>query len=171
VAISAYYPTLTLSASGGFESSAISNWLTAPARFWTLGPQLAGTLFDGGLRAAQTDAARATYDQNVATYRGTVLSAFQDVEDNLASLRILAQEIEIDRAAAQSADQALDILLNQYKAGTATYLQVIVAQATAYSAHRTLVNANGSRMVSAVGLIKALGGGWDASELSVAKHG
>ena len=170
VAISAYYPTLTLSASGGFESSAISNWLTAPARFWTLGPQLAATLFDGGLRAAQTDAARATYDQNVATYRGTVLSAFQDVEDNLASLRILAQEIEIDRADAQSADQALDILVNQYKAGTATYLQVIVAQTTAYAAHRTLVNANGSRMVSAVGLIKALGGGWDATDLAVAKH-
>jgi NodT family efflux transporter outer membrane factor (OMF) lipoprotein len=171
VAIAAYYPTLTLSASGGFESSAISNWLTAPARFWTLGPQLAATLFDGGLRAAQTDAARATYDQNVATYRGTVLSAFQDVEDNLASQRILAQEIEIDRAAAQSADQALDILLNQYKAGTATYLQVIVAQTTAYSAHRTVVNANGSRMVSAVGLIKALGGGWDVTDLAVPKHG
>jgi NodT family efflux transporter outer membrane factor (OMF) lipoprotein len=166
VAISAYFPSLTLSTSGGFQSSSISNWLSAPARFWTLGPQLAATLFDGGLRAAQTTAARAAYDQNVATYRATVLAAFQDVEDNLASLRILDSEIGIDQAAAQSADQALAITLAQYKAGTGTYLQVITAQATAYTAHRTLVNANGSRMVAAAGLIKALGGGWSDSSLS-----
>jgi NodT family efflux transporter outer membrane factor (OMF) lipoprotein len=166
VAISAYFPSLTLSTSGGFQSSSISNWLSAPARFWTLGPQLAATLFDGGLRAAQTTAARAAYDQNVATYRATVLAAFQDVEDNLASLRILDSEIGIDQAAAQSADQALAITLAQYKAGTGTYLQVITAQATAYAAHRTLVNANGSRMVAAAGLIKALGGGWSDTRLS-----
>jgi len=168
VAIAAFFPSLTLSASGGFESSTFSNWLTAPARFWTVGPQLAATLFDGGLRSAQTAAARATYDQNVANYRGTVLAAFQDVEDNLASLRILEKEVVLDQAAADSADQALAIVTNQYKAGTGTYLEVIVAQATDYSTHKQLVNVCGSRMVAAVGLIKALGGGWDASDLDTA---
>jgi len=168
IAIAAYFPSLTLSATGGFESSSFSNWLTAPARVWTLGPQLAATLFDGGLRAAQTEAARASYDQNVANYRGVVLAAFQDVEDNLASLRILEQEVVLDQAAADSADQAVAIVTNQYKAGTGTYLEVITAQATDYSAHKQLVTTSGSRMVSAVGLIKALGGGWDASELDVA---
>jgi NodT family efflux transporter outer membrane factor (OMF) lipoprotein len=168
IAIAAYFPSLTLSATGGFESSSFSNWLTAPARVWTVGPQLAATLFDGGLRAAQTEAARASYDQNVANYRAVVLAAFQDVEDNLASLRILEQEVVLDQAAADSADQAVTILTNQYKAGTGTYLEVITAQATAYSAHKQLVTTSGSRMVSAVGLIKALGGGWDASALNVA---
>jgi len=166
VAIAAYFPSLTLSATGGFESGSFSNWLTAPARFWTLGPQLAATLFDGGLRSAQTEAARASYDQSVANYRGTVLAAFQDVEDNLASLRILEQEVVLDQAAADSADQALAIVTNQYKAGTGTYLEVIVAQATDYSTHKQLVSVSGSRMVAAVGLIKALGGGWDASDLN-----
>jgi len=168
VAIAAFFPSLTLSASGGFESSAFSNWLTAPARFWTVGPQLAATLFDGGLRSAQTAAARASYDQSVANYRGTVLAAFQDVEDNLSSLRILGKEVALNQAAADSADQALAIVTNQYKAGTGTYLDVIVAQATDYSTHKQLVSVSGSRMVAAVGLIKALGGGWDTSDLDTA---
>ncbi|MCY0389193.1 efflux transporter outer membrane subunit [Robbsia sp. Bb-Pol-6] len=161
IAQAAFFPTLTLSASGGFDSTSIANWLTAPARFWSLGPSLAATLFDGGLRHAKVDAARAVYDQEAATYRATVLAAFQDVEDNLASLRILADEETIERQAVASAEQALAIVTNSYKAGTTTFLDVLTAQATAFTAQRSLVDIQSRRMVSAAGLIKALGGGWD----------
>jgi NodT family efflux transporter outer membrane factor (OMF) lipoprotein len=166
VAIAAYFPTVSLSATGGFQSSLLGDLLTAPSRFWTVGPQLAETLFDAGLRGAQTDAARATYDQQVANYRQTVLTAFQDVEDNLVSLRVLEQQIVIQQAAVESARQALDIVTNQYKAGTTTYLEVITSQATAYNAEQTLANISGQRMVSAVGLIKSLGGGWDVAQMN-----
>ncbi|WP_144111360.1 efflux transporter outer membrane subunit [Paraburkholderia sp. BCC1886] len=166
VAIAAFFPSLTLSASGGFENSVFSQLLTAPSRFWTLGPQLAATLFDAGLRQAQTEAARATYDENVATYRQTVLTAFQDVEDNLASQRILAQEIVVQQQAVDSARQALDIVTNEYKAGTVPFLNVLTAQTTAFTAQQKLENIAGQRMVSSVGLVKALGGGWDASQMN-----
>ncbi len=166
VAIAAFFPTLTLSASGGYESSVFSQLLTAPSRFWTLGPQLAQTIFDAGLRRAQTDAARAIYDQDVATYRQTVLAAFQDVEDNLASLRILEQEIAVQQQAVQSAQQALDIVTNQYKSGTVGYLNVLTAQTTAFTAEQKLASIAGQRMVSSAGLVKALGGGWDVSQMS-----
>ncbi|KUZ66542.1 efflux transporter outer membrane subunit [Burkholderia ubonensis] len=166
VAISAFFPTLTLSAQGGVQSSVWSNLFTLPARFWTVGPQLAATLFDAGLRAAQTEAARATYDQDVAAYRLSVLTAFQDVEDNLASQRILAQEIDVQRQAVDSAEHALAIVTNQYKAGTVDYLNVLTAQATAFSAHQKLATIMGQRMVSSVGLVKALGGGWDVSQIA-----
>ncbi|MBM2776406.1 efflux transporter outer membrane subunit [Burkholderia territorii] len=166
VAIAAFFPTLTLSASGGFQSSVWSQLFTLPARFWTVGPQLAATLFDAGLRAAQTDAARATYDQNVAAYRLAVLSAFQDVEDNLASQRILAQEVDVQRQAVDSAEHALAIVTNQYKAGTVAYLNVLTAQTTAFTARQKLATIAGQRMVSSVGLVKALGGGWDASDMA-----
>ncbi|VWC17832.1 RND transporter [Burkholderia pseudomultivorans] len=166
VAISAFFPTLTLSASGGFESSVWSQLFTLPARFWTVGPQLAATLFDAGLRAAQTDAARATYDQDVAAYRLSVLSAFQDVEDNLASQRILAQEIDVQRQAVDSAQHSLAIVTNQYKAGTVAYLNVLTAQTTAFTAQQKLASIAGQRMVSSVGLVKALGGGWNASDMT-----
>lgn len=167
VAQAAYFPTLTLSASGGFTSSTFANWLTAPARVWTLGPQLAGTLFDGGLRHARVEAARATFDQQAATYRQTVLTAFQDVEDNLASLRILASEEVIQQQAVVSAEQSLAIVTNSYKAGTTIFLDVLTAQATAFAAQRSLVDIQGRRMVAAAGLIKALGGGWDGDVDSV----
>jgi NodT family efflux transporter outer membrane factor (OMF) lipoprotein len=167
VAISAFFPTLTLSASGGFESSVLSQLLTAPARFWTLGPQLAGTIFDGGLREAQTNAARAAYDQDVAAYRQTVLAAFQDVEDNLASQHILAQEIVVQQAAVESAQQALDIVTNQYKSGTVGYLNVLTAQTTAFTAEQKLASLAGQRMVSSAGLVKALGGGWDVAQMDL----
>ncbi|MBN3752918.1 efflux transporter outer membrane subunit [Paraburkholderia sp. Tr-20389] len=166
IAIAAYFPTLTLSATGGFESSVFSQLLQMPSRFWTLGPQLAGTIFDAGLRKAQTDAARAAYDQDVATYRLTVLTAFQDVEDNLSSLRILEQEITVQEQAVQSARQALDIVTNQYKSGTVDYLNVLTAQTTAFTAEQKLASIAGQRMVSSVGLVKALGGGWDASQMN-----
>ncbi|WP_177313592.1 TolC family protein, partial [Burkholderia ubonensis] len=166
VAISAFFPTLTLSAQGGVQSSVWSTLFTLPARFWTVGPQLAATLFDAGLRAAQTEAARATYDQDVAAYRLSVLTAFQDVEDNLASQRILAREIDVQRQAVDSAEHALAIVTNQYKAGTVDYLNVLTAQTTAFSAHQKLATIAGQRMVSSVGLVKALGGGWDVSQIA-----
>jgi NodT family efflux transporter outer membrane factor (OMF) lipoprotein len=166
VAIAAFFPTLTLSASGGFENSVFSQLLTAPSRFWTLGPQLAATLFDAGLRQAKTDAARAAYDGDVASYRQTVLAAFQDVEDNLASQRILEQEIVVQRQAVDSALQAVAIVTNEYKAGTVAYVNVLTAQTTAFTAQQKLENIAGQRMVSSVGLVKALGGGWDASQMN-----
>ncbi|RKI13652.1 efflux transporter outer membrane subunit [Corallococcus sp. AB030] len=161
VAMAAWFPSLNLSASGGFVSSTLAQWLTAPHLVWSLGPQLVATLFDGGLRAARTEQSFATYDQAVANYRATVLAAFQDVEDNLVSLRVLEQEVVIQQEAVGYARQTLDVVLNQYKAGTVTYLQVVTAQNTLYSAQQTLASIAGRRMVSAVGLIKALGGGWD----------
>lgn len=166
VAISAYFPSLTLSAQGGFQSSVLSQLFTLPSRFWTVGPQLAATLFDGGLRHAQTQAARAAYDQQVATYRQRVLGAFQEVEDALASQRILAQEIVVEREAVASAQQALAIVTNEYKAGTVGYVNVLTAQTTAFSAEQKLANLAGQRMVSSVGLVKALGGGWNAAQMA-----
>jgi NodT family efflux transporter outer membrane factor (OMF) lipoprotein len=166
VAIAAFFPTLTLSAQGGFESSVWSQLLTLPSLFWTVGPQLAATLFDAGLRSAQTEAARAAYDQQVAAYRQTVLAAFQDVEDNLASQRILANEVVVQKQAVDSARQALAITTNEYKAGTVAYVSVLSAQTTAFSAEQKLVTLAGQRMVSSVGLVKALGGGWDTAQIA-----
>jgi len=165
IAIAAYFPSLTLSASGGFESSVFSRLLSLPSRFWTVGPSLAGTLFDAGLRHAQTEAARAAYDQQVATYRQTVLAAFQDVEDNLASQRILAREVVVQQQAVTSAQHAAQIVLNEYKAGTTDFQTVLSAQATLFSAQQRLANIAGERMVSSVGLVKALGGGWDVAQM------
>ncbi|WP_153098992.1 efflux transporter outer membrane subunit [Paraburkholderia hayleyella] len=165
IAIAAFFPSLTLSASGGFQNSVLSQLFTAPARFWTVGPQLAATLFDAGLRQAQTEAARAAYDQEVALYRQTVLAAFQDVEDNLASQRILEREVVVQQQAVESAQQALAIVTNQYKAGTADYLSVLNAQTTAFSTAQKLASLAGQRMVSSVGLVKALGGGWTSAQM------
>ncbi|RQH06144.1 efflux transporter outer membrane subunit [Paraburkholderia dinghuensis] len=165
VAMSAFFPSLTISASGGFESSVLSQLLSMPSRFWTLGPSLAGTIFDAGLRSAQTEAARAAYDQQVAAYRQSVLAAFQDVEDNLASQRILAQEVVVQQQAVESAQHALAIVTNEYKAGTISFLNVLVAQTTAFVAEQKLASIDGQRMVSSVGLVKALGGGWDVTQM------
>jgi NodT family efflux transporter outer membrane factor (OMF) lipoprotein len=165
VAISAYFPTLTLSAQGGYQNSVFSQLFSLPSRFWTLGPSLAETVFDAGLRHAQTQAARAVYDQQVAAYRQTVLAAFQDVEDNFASQRILAQEIVVQRQAVNSARQALAIVINEYKAGTVGYVNVLTAQTTAFLAEQRLATLNGQRMLSSVGLVKALGGGWNAADI------
>ena len=166
VAISAYFPTLTLSAQGGYQNSIFSNLLTLPSRFWTVGPSLAATLFDAGLRRAQTEAARAAYDQQVAAYRQTVLAAFQNVEDNLAAQRIFGQEIVVQRQAVDSARQALAIVTNEYKAGTVAYVTVLIAQATAFAAEQRLATLAGEWMVSSVGLVKALGGSWDVEQMN-----
>jgi len=165
VAVAAYYPTVTLSASGGFESSNLSKWLTWPSRFWSVGPGVSETVFDGGLRRAQTAAARAAYDANVASYRETVLTGFQEVEDNLAALRILEEEAKVQEEAVSAARQALTVAINQYKAGTVNYLTVIVAQAAALNIETNELGILGRQMTAGVLLIKALGGGWDVSAL------
>jgi len=162
VAEAAFFPSLTLSATGGFQSSVLSQLFSLPSRYWSLGPALAQTLFDAGLRRAQTAQAMATYDENVANYRQTVLAGFQEVEDNLAALRILEQEALVQDEAVKSARESLTITLNQYRAGTANYLAVVVAQATALSNERAALAILGRRLTASVTLIKALGGGWDA---------
>jgi NodT family efflux transporter outer membrane factor (OMF) lipoprotein len=160
VAISAYFPIFTLTAAGGYESYSFAKWFSSPPLFWSLGPQLAATFFDGGLRSAKVDAARAAYDQSVATYRQTVLTAFQDVEDNLATLRILRKEKDYQRAAVESAQKALTITKNQYKAGTATIADILNAMITLYTTQKNAITIAGRQMVAAAGFVKALGGGW-----------
>jgi NodT family efflux transporter outer membrane factor (OMF) lipoprotein len=162
VAISAYFPTFNLSASGNVTNPGFAHWFSIPDLSWSLGAQLAQTIYDGGLRAATVAAARATYRADVATYRLTVLTAFQDVEDNLASLRILQRQTIVQDKAARDANLALKIVLNQYKAGTVNYSAVLTAQINAFSATKTAADVQYLSMSSAVGLIKALGGGWDA---------
>jgi NodT family efflux transporter outer membrane factor (OMF) lipoprotein len=161
VAKAAYFPTITLTGSIGYQSTDISNWLTWPSRFWSVGPAIAQTLFDGGLRGALNDQARAVYDANVASYRQTVLTGFQEVEDNLSTLRILEQEALAQDEAVKAARKSVEFALNQYKQGTASYLTVNVAQAAALNNERTAVNILARRMTASVLLIKALGGGWE----------
>ena len=165
VATAAFFPNLTLSATAGFQSSSFSKWLTAPSRFWSLGPQLAATIFDGGAREAQVAQARAGFDAAAANYRQVALAAFQNVEDYLATLRILEAEAAAQADAVKSAETALTIVLNQYRAGIVSYLNVVTAQATAYSNERNALNILGNRLTSSVALIKALGGGWQANDL------
>ena len=160
VAEAAFYPTVTLSATGGFASSSIANLFSLPSRYWSVGAALAQTLFDAGLRQAQTDQAIAAYDASVAAYRQTVLAAFQDVEDNLAALHYLEEEAAVQDAAVQAARESLTITLNQYRAGTANYLAVVVVQAGTLNNERTAVTILGQRYAASVALIKALGGGW-----------
>jgi NodT family efflux transporter outer membrane factor (OMF) lipoprotein len=161
VAEAAFFPSLTLSANGGYQSTLLSHLFTLPSRYWSLGPALAEVIFDAGLRRAQTDQAIATYDQNVATYRQTVLTAFQDVEDNLAALGILQDEAAVQAEAVTAARESLAIALNQYRAGTINYLAVVILQATALNNERTALTILGQRLTASVGLIKALGGGWN----------
>ena len=165
VAEAAFYPNVTLSASAGLEAASLAKWLTWPARFWSVGPAVSEVLFDGGLRRAQTDQARAAYDAEVSAYRQTVLTGFQEVEDSLAALRVLEEEARVQQEALTAARQTVDIVTNQYKAGTVSYLNVIIAQTTALSNEQTALNILGRRMAASVSLVKALGGGWDASAL------
>jgi NodT family efflux transporter outer membrane factor (OMF) lipoprotein len=165
IAKAAFYPALLFSASGGFETADIAKWFNAPSRFWSLGGQLAETLFDAGKRRAQVDMTEAAYDATVANYRLTVLTAFQQVEDNLAALRVLAEEAIAEDEAVSAAEQALAISTAQYKAGTTDYLQVITSQTAALQAEKSAVDILTRRMVADVLLIEALGGGWDTSKL------
>ncbi len=168
VAQAAFFPALTLSATGGFQNSMLSNLLSLPSRYWSLGAALAQTVFDAGLRSAQKAQAIATYDETVANYRSTVLNGFQDVEDNLAALTLLAQEAAFQDDAVKSARQAMTIAINQYRAGTANYLAVVVLQAAALNNERTALAIQARRLTASVGLIKALGGGWNADALAQA---
>lgn len=166
VAIAAYYPTVTLSATGGLEASSLAQWFTWPARMWTLGPGLLQqTVFEGGLRHAQVAQARAAYDAAAAAYRQTVLTGFQQVEDNLSALRILADEARVQDEAVKAAQQSVVVTINQYKAGIVNALSVIVTQAIALNDELTAANILGRRMVADVLLIQALGGGWQADGL------
>ncbi len=165
LAKAAYYPTVLLSASGGLGNSSISDWFTWPSRFWSVGPSLAETLFDAGLRRATMDQYRATYDATVANYRETVLTAFQQVEDNLAALRILSQNIEQQDAAVEAAARSLHEATTRYKGGLDPYLNVISAQTILLNDQQTAVTFRMQPMVASVQLIKALGGGWDASQM------
>jgi NodT family efflux transporter outer membrane factor (OMF) lipoprotein len=165
VASAAYFPALTLSAAGGLQSARLSDWLTAPSRFWSLGPAMALNLFDAGLRRAQTDQAVAAYDASVAAYRQAVLASFQEVEDQLAALRILEEEAAVQAEAMEASKQALELSLNQYKAGLINYLQVVVTQTNALNAMRAANDIASRRMIASVQLVKALGGGWDSYAL------
>jgi NodT family efflux transporter outer membrane factor (OMF) lipoprotein len=165
VARAAYFPTLTLSATGGFESSSISNWLAWPSRFFSVGPSVAETLFDGGLRSATVAQYRAAYDQAVANYRQSVLTGFQQVEDNLAALRIIAREIDQQDKAAKAAERYLAIATSRYQLGLDPYLNVISAQTTLLSNQQTDAQLRMQQLVDCVQLIEALGGGWDTSQL------
>ena len=165
VAVAAYYPTVTLSATAGFESGSIAKWFMWPSRFFSVGPAITETVFDGGLRSAQTAEARAAYDASVAGYRQTVLGAFQDVEDNLAALRILETEAREQDEAVRAAERSLALTTNQYRAGIVSYLNVVIAQTAALTSEQTAVGIKGRRLNASVLLIKALGGGWSADQL------
>ena len=157
----AYFPAVTLSGTGGFESTSITKWLTWPSHFWSVGVGMSETLLDFGRRHAQLGEAKAAYDQTVAIYRQTVLTAFQEVDDALAALRQLEIEESQQAAAVKAAQQSLQVVQLQYKAGTASYIDVITIQAIALADERTLVQIQGRRYTATVQLILALGGGWN----------
>lgn len=160
VAQAAYFPALSLTGSGGFASGAISTLISAPSRVWALGAGLAATILDFGARGADVDSARAAYDESVANYRQAVLVAFQEVEDNLAAARWLAEENALQQDAARLARESVVLTVNQYKAGTVGYLDVVQVQATQLAEERQSVQLLGRRVASAVALIRALGGAW-----------
>jgi NodT family efflux transporter outer membrane factor (OMF) lipoprotein len=165
VAEAAYFPDLTLQGSYGFANSMVSHLVSAPNSLWSVGANLSDTVIDFGARSAQVRQARAAYDAAVANYRQTVLAAFQQVEDELATLRILEQQYDVQAQATRSANLAVQLTLNQYKAGTVAYTSVVTQQAIALTDATTLLTIRQSRMTASVALIQALGGGWDAASL------
>ena len=160
VAEAAWYPDLTISASGGYRGSSFADWIDLPNRFWSLGPQLALTLFDGGARSAELERSEAAYDQTVAQYRQSVLDSFREVEDYLVQLRVLQQEAVIQQEALDAARESLRLIENQYRAGTVDFNSVVSVQATALNNERTTLSLLGNRLTASVQLIAALGGGW-----------
>ncbi len=165
VATAAYFPSLTLSGSDQYANSTLTKLISLPNRAWSFGPSLVETVFDGGLRRAQVAQARAAHDASVATYRQTVLSGFQQVEDEIATLRILEQQSVVEDEAVKAAREAEALTLNQYKAGTVPYSSVITAQTTRLSAEETALTVLSSRLQASVALIEALGGGWNSGQL------
>jgi NodT family efflux transporter outer membrane factor (OMF) lipoprotein len=165
IARAAFFPTLVIGAAAGFQGNTVTNWLNWPSRMWAVGPQLSETLFDAGRRRATSEAAQANYDGTAATYRQTALSAFQEVEDNLAALRILENEAEQQHRATASAEESLQLFTNRYQGGVDNYLQVITAQTIALVNERNDIDIQRRRMDASVLLVKAVGGGWDVSQL------
>jgi NodT family efflux transporter outer membrane factor (OMF) lipoprotein len=166
VARAAFFPALTLSATGGYSNVAFAQLFDTPSRVWSLGSLLATTLFDGGARSARSDQAVAAFDAAVATYKQTVLGGMQEVEDNLSTLRVLDQESSVQDQAVKAAQLSERLALSQYQAGTATYLSVATAQTATLTNQRTAVQLLGRQLVASVALIKATGGGWRASEIN-----
>jgi NodT family efflux transporter outer membrane factor (OMF) lipoprotein len=165
IARTAFFPDLMISATGGLQAGSIVDWFTWPSRYWAVGPQILQTVFDAGRRRAQVESAVAGYDATVANYRQTALTAFQEVEDNLSTLRILEQEASKQHEATAAAENSLQLSLNRYKGGLVTYLEVTTSQGIALSNERTDVDLLRRRMDASVQLIKALGGGWNVSKL------
>jgi NodT family efflux transporter outer membrane factor (OMF) lipoprotein len=165
IAQAAFYPTLSLSAVAGLQGTSAANWFTWPSRFWAVGPTFSQTLFDAGRRRAVRTTAAANYDATVANYRQTTLTAFQQVEDNLAALRILETEAQQQHESTDSATQSLDLSQTRYEGGVDTYLQVITWQTAALNNERNDIDIMRRRMEASVLLIKALGGGWSTGQL------
>jgi len=165
IAHAAYYPNLSLTGAAGFESSAIGSWLSWPSRFWSVGASLSETIFDAGLRRATVQQFVAAYNSDLAGYRQTVLTAFQQVEDSLAEVRILSKETEQQQQAVESAQKYLKLEESRYETGIDPYVDVLIAQTTVLADMQTLNGLKVQQMTSAVALIQALGGGWDASQL------
>jgi NodT family efflux transporter outer membrane factor (OMF) lipoprotein len=165
VAVAAFYPALTLSATGGVESSAIKNLLEWPSRFWSVGPSISETVYDGGLRRATVNQYKATYNADLAAYRQTVLTAFQQVEDSLAAVRILSQQIRRQQQAVDSSQTFLRLELGRYETGIDPYIDVTIAQTTLLANQQSLATLKIQQMTASVQLIEALGGGWDRSQL------
>ena len=161
VAKAAYYPDFSLSLSGGYSSSQYQDWISAPNRFWSVGPKISLPLFDGGQRSAEVDRNEAVYDQTVAKYRQTVLDGFREVENYRIQLKVLGDETVVQEQALESARESLRLTTNQYKAGLIAYLDVVNVQTTALSTERSVLNLLQSRLIASVQLIAALGGGWD----------
>ena len=165
IARAAFFPSLVLGATGGFEGTSITNWFSGPSLMWAVGPQVSQTIFDAGRRRAISESATANYYGTVASYRQTTLTAFQEVEDNLAALRILEKEAQQQREASASAEESLQLSTNRYERGVDNYLQVITAQIELLSNQRNDLDILRRRMDASVRLVKAIGGGWDASQL------
>jgi NodT family efflux transporter outer membrane factor (OMF) lipoprotein len=165
IARAAYFPTVNLDGTVGFAGSQGSNWFSWPSGFWAVGPALAETLFDAGRRRATSESALASYDAAVAAYRQTSLTAFQEVEDNVAALRILENETQQQQRAVASSQESLQLFTNRYKGGVDTYLQVITAQTIELANERNNIDILRRRLEASVLLVKSLGGGWDVSNL------
>jgi NodT family efflux transporter outer membrane factor (OMF) lipoprotein len=165
IARTAFYPSLILGASGGFTGTSIANWFNWPSRMWAVGPQMSQTIFDAGRRRAVSESATANYDGTVASYRQTTLTAFQEVEDNLAALRILETESEQQQQTTASASESLQLFTNRYEGGVDNYLQVITAQTVLLTNQRNDIDIMRRRIDASVLLVKAIGGGWDTTQL------
>ncbi|HEY1894770.1 MAG TPA: efflux transporter outer membrane subunit, partial [Terracidiphilus sp.] len=165
IAVAAYYPSISLSGSGGFESTHGGVWFQGPSSFWSLGAQAAQLLYDAGQRRTLTDQARQQYEAQAAAYRNTVIQAFRDVEDNLSSLRILDQEAAVEQNAVAAAQRSFNLSNQRYKGGATSYLEVLTAETTLLSNQRTLTDLETRQFAASVQLIRSLGGGWDVTEL------